>query len=436
MSRFRVGLVAGAVIGVLIVAAVLIVTRVPDDGYIEPAPAERAPSAEIIEQGRILAHVANCRACHTARGGEPFAGGREIPTPFGTFYSPNITPDAENGIGNWSERDFWRALHLGVSRNGAPLYPAFPYPSYTKLTQQDARAIFAYLKTIQPVPRRSQQHELRFPYNQRSLLHVWRSLYFSPGKFQLDPTQSPEWSRGSYLVNVVAHCDYCHVPRNSLGAPRNDADGPAGGEVLGWYAPALDRPDEAGLQHWTVDSIVELLQAGRTAGNPSQAGATLGPMAEIVFESLQHAPRSDIQAMATYLRSLPEGASQSPPPRNQFSERARTATLNRGKALYEDRCAKCHGDSGEGRPPAALALANNRSVTLNPPVNTIRMVLYGGYPPGTAGNPRPFGMPPFSQDLSDTQVADVVNFIRNAWGNTGSFVTADDVMRARTGPLW
>src|SRR5688572_29356009 len=169
VSRGRsIAIAVAAAACLMLVAVALWLTRTPDDGHVELTTAERAPSAQIIEQGRVLAHLANCRACHTARGGEPFAGGRPIPTPFGTFYSPNITPDAGTGIGRWSGRDFWRALHLGYSQDGTLLYPAFPYPSYTKLTQQDARAIFEYLKTTKPVSRPSQQHDLRFPYNQRA----------------------------------------------------------------------------------------------------------------------------------------------------------------------------------------------------------------------------------------------------------------------------
>jgi mono/diheme cytochrome c family protein len=200
--------------------------------------------------------------------------------------------------------------------------------------------------------------------------------------------------------------------------------------VLGWYAPALDRPGEAGTQNWSVENIAELLHSGRVSN-----AATLGPMAEVVYESLQHAPRADVEAIATYLKALPEG---SPAPASRAPPSAEVAApiLDRGRALYEDRCATCHGDSGEGRSPAALALANNRAVTMDPTVNVIRVVLYGGYPPGTAGNPQPFGMPPFAQDLSDQQIADVVNFVRSSWGNSGSFVRADEVLRARTGPLW
>jgi mono/diheme cytochrome c family protein len=190
------------------------------------------------------------------------------------------------------------------------------------------------------------------------------------------------------------------------------------------------------MQHWELQDITELLHSGRTT-----SAATLGPMAEVVFESLQHAPRADIEAMATYLKALPEPASATaaaagPPARPRELSEAAAAFLARGEDLYKDRCATCHGDAGEGRPPAAIALAGNRAVTMDSAVNVIRVVLYGGYPPGTAGNPHPFGMPPFAQDLSDRQVAEVVSFIRASWGNRASFVRSDVVFRQRTGPLW
>lgn len=406
MRRLKYPLIVAALV---VVAVVLWWRHSPEDGF-AVLPAEGGPaSAEVLERGRVLSRLANCHACHTVRGGEPFAGGRAIPTQYGTFYSPNITPDAETGIGRWSERDFWRALHLGLSRDGSFLYPAFPYPNFTKITQSDAHALWEYLKTVKPVSRRAPPHTLEFPYRYRSLLRVWRALYFRPGVHQSDPP-----NRGEYLANAVAHCDLCHVTRKDL---------------LGWHAPALDKSTEAGMQHMSTEDIVELLHNGRTT-----SAATLGPMAEVVYESLQHAPRADIEAIATYLKGLPEPPASKPAAPTLTP--TMTAMLDRGQALYKDRCATCHGDKGEGKPPAALALASNRSVTMNPALNVIRVVLYGGYTPGTAGNPQPFGMPPFAQDLSDQDVADVVSYIRTSWGNSGSFVSPDAVLRQRTGPLW
>lgn len=424
------------VVALCLVAVVLWLLRSPDDGYVLQSTAGAPASVALLERGRVLTRLANCHACHTVRGGEPFAGGRAIPTPFGVFYSPNITPDAETGIGRWAERDFWRALHLGYSRDGSLLYPVFPYPSFTKITQEDSRAIWEYLKTVKPVSRRSSPHAVRSPYKYRTLLRVWRALYFRPGVYEPDPAQSATWNRGAYLAQGVAHCDLCHVPRNALGGAQSSPQA-RGANVLGWYAPALTQSDEAGLQHWNAESIVDLLQNGRVTSDGAHQAATLGPMAEVVYESVQYAPRTDIEAIAVYLKALPQAPSASlSRDRTQPLPETAAPMLDRGRVVYEDRCATCHGDAGEGRSPAALALAGNRSVTMNSAVNVIKVVLYGGYPPGTAGNPQPFGMPPFAQDLSDQQIADVVNFIRTSWQNRAPFVTPDQVFRERSGPLW
>ena len=429
-------LIAGIAVLCLVAGGVWLL-RSPDDNYV-PQPATTDPaSPTLVERGRVLTRLANCHACHTVRGGEPFAGGRAIPTAFGVFYSPNITPDAETGIGRWTERDFWRALHLGYSRDGSLLYPVFPYPSFTKITQEDSRAIWEYLKTVKPVSLRSSPHAVRAPYKYRALLRVWRALYFRPGVYTPDSAQSATWNRGAYLAEGVAHCDLCHVPRGALGGAGSSSDA-RGANVLGWYAPSLTRSDEAGMQHWSTEHIADLLQNGRVTSVGAAQAATLGPMAEVVYESVQHASRADIEAIATYLKTLPEAAPSASQSRDPLQPLPATAEpmLDRGRKVYEDRCATCHGDAGEGRLPAALALAGNRSVTMDSAINAIKVVLYGGYPPGTAGNPQPFGMPPFAQDLSDQQIADVVNFIRSSWQNRGSFVTPDQVFRERTGPLW
>ncbi len=235
-------LIVGIVALGLAVLGSWLVRSPDDDGYVEQSLDSGSASAELLERGRVLTRLANCHACHTVRGGEPFAGGRAIPTSFGTFYSPNITPDAETGIGRWTERDFWRALHLGYSRDGSLLYPVFPYPSFTKITQEDSRAIWEYLKTVKPVSHRSSPHTLESPYKYRALLRVWRALYFREGVFEPDATKSAAWNRGAYLAEGVAHCDLCHVARNDMGAAQSSPDA-RGGDVLEWYAPALNRPE-------------------------------------------------------------------------------------------------------------------------------------------------------------------------------------------------
>jgi cytochrome c553 len=229
-----------------------------------PPPVPATGSAE--ERGRELVLLADCEACHTARGGAAFAGGRAIPTPFGTFYSPNITPDQDTAIGRWTAADFWRALHEGISRDGRLLYPTFPYTNYTRITRGDADAMFAYLRTLSPVRRSDTPHALRFPFGHRSLLAAWRLLYFTAGVYRPDAKRDADWNRGAYLVQGLGHCSACHEARNSLGALRSAGATPAGGLVLSWYAPSLADPQQAGVQDWSVCAVALYGEACRTQG--------------------------------------------------------------------------------------------------------------------------------------------------------------------------
>lgn len=389
------------------------------------ADAASAPGddAELAARGAYLARAANCRACHTARGGAPYAGGRAIRTPFGTLYAPNITPERETGIGTWSADDFWRALHNGKSKDGTLLYPAFPYPNYSRITRADADAMYAYFRTIEPVRQTNRTPALRFPFNQRALLVVWRAQYFRPGVYQPDAAQSAEWNRGAYLVQGPGHCNACHTPRNLLGATRPAAE--LGGALMpmrDWYAAAL-AGDAGGLGDWSAQDIADLLGTG-----VSMRGAASGPMAEVVRESLQHLAASDLRAVAGYLKSLPQGA---PAATTQPASAAQEAMLERGAALYDTHCADCHKADGAGDLPHYPALAGNHALLLPVATNPIRALLHGGYPPSTSGNPRPYGMPAFGNLLSDQDAAAVLSFIRNAWGNHAPVVSANDVNRAR-----
>jgi mono/diheme cytochrome c family protein len=337
----------------------------------------------------------------------------------------------ETGIGSWSADDFWRAIHNGKSKDGRFLFPAFPYTNYTKVTRADSDAMYAYFRTLPPVYRPNLEHRLRFPYNQRALLAVWRALYFRPGVYQPDTHQSAEWNRGAYLVQGLGHCSACHADRNALGAVEQNMD--LGGGVipmLNWYAPSLTSDAETGIGDWEVRHLADLLKTGVSA-----RGATYGPMAEVVRESLQYLTDRDIRAMAGYLKSLPQTAASSQLQARQFTAQETEATLELGAQLYQKHCIECHGGEGEGAPSAYPPLAGNRSITVNPAINPIRMVLNGGFPPSTAGNPRPFGMPPFGPALSDAEAAAVVSYIRNAWGNQASLVSPVEVARYRGVPL-
>jgi mono/diheme cytochrome c family protein len=386
---------------------------------------------DIVRRGEYLARAGDCVACHTARGGEPYAGGLIMATPFGTLYTPNITPDRDTGIGAWSADDFWRALHDGRSRDGSLLYPAFPYPNYTRVTRADVEAIFAYLKTVKAVRKRNRPHEMGFPYNQRKLLVGWRALYFDPGEFVPRPGESAEWNRGAYLVQGLGHCDACHTGRNMLGATRK-GDAFAGGvmPVQEWYAPSLTSSRESGLGQWDIDDVAALLQTG-----VSKRGAVYGPMAQVVHDSLQYLTDSDVRAMAVYLKSLvPQGGSAEPA-QVRPTEQQSKALYELGSKIYERHCVECHKADGTGSPPAYPPLANNQSIAMEFAANPIRMVMFGGYPPSTKANPRPYGMPPFAQTLSDQEVAAVVTYIRQSWGKRAAAVSSADVARYRSVPL-
>lgn len=380
------------------------------------------PTRGVVERGAALALAGNCAACHTARGGAPYAGGRGIDTPFGTVFSSNLTPDPDHGIGRWSASEFRRALRHGRSRDGRLLYPAFPYPNMTIVSRDDADAIFAFLRTVPPAAQPNRAHALRWPYSTTAALAVWRALFFSAESFVPEPARGDAWNRGAYLVRGLGHCNACHAARNLLGATAGPLE--LGGGLIpvqNWYAPSLSAAHEAGVGDWSEDEIVALLRSGR-----SPRGSALGPMAEVVFRSTQHLAEADLRAIAVYLQSLP-GTPRAP----IRVDRPDAALLAQGERIYADRCADCHGAMGQGAVGAVAALAGNRSVTLDSPANVVRVILAGGFPPSTAGNPRPYGMPPFAQALDDAEVAAVATYIRNAWGHAAPPVSALEVLRYR-----
>jgi mono/diheme cytochrome c family protein len=374
-------------------------------------------TTQTIERGEYLARAGDCVACHAAPGGKEFAGGRAMPTPFGDLFVPNITPDDETGIGLWTAADFYRMMHSGVSRDGSLLYPAMPFASYTKVTREDSDSIFAYLMSVSPVRQKNRPHELRFPYNQRELLLGWRALYLKEGEYTADAKQSVQWNRGAYLVQGLGHCTMCHTEINALGGS-NASKAFEGGMIpnQNWYAPSLTSNREAGLGDWPIKDISDLLQTGI-----SHRGTVYGPMAEVVYNSLQYISDADIEAMAVYLKALPTGDAGTPIP--DSARLVAPSVMELGTRLYGKQCAVCHGDEGKGQPPIYPPLAGNQSIVMASPVNSLRMVLNGGYPPGTAKNPRPHGMPPFAHLLTDAEVAAVMTYVRVAWGNVGTPVT-------------
>jgi mono/diheme cytochrome c family protein len=391
-------------------------TKLPDP------PTSFNPTPELVERGRYLALAGNCAGCHSALGSAPYAGGVGIETPFGTVFASNLTPDPRAGIGSWNSDHFWRALHNGRSKDGRLLYPAFPYPNFTRVTREDSDAIFAYLGTVPPSPTPNRAHELRFPYDMQAALAVWRALSFMPGTFEPNPNKSAEWNRGAYLVEGLGHCIACHGTRNVLGATQEKL-GLSGGLIAmqNWYAPSLTSNREAGVAEWAPHDVVELLRNGR-----SERGSVMGPMADVVYGSTQHLKETDLLAMATYLKELPSTSAAVAP---TTSPKREARVMERGQHIFDQRCAYCHGDQGQGAVGAYPPLAGNRAVLMNSPVNLIQIVRHGGFLPTTVGNPRPYGMPPFRIVLDDSDVAAVLTYIRGSWGNDAPPVTARDLLR-------
>jgi mono/diheme cytochrome c family protein len=417
-------LIAAALAAIALIAIVLAWPR--EQFVASTSPAASAVTPANIARGAYLARAGDCMACHTARGGATYAGGRAMETPFGALYVPNITPDRDTGIGAWSADDFWRALHNGKSRDGRLLYPGFPYTNYTKVTRDDADALFAFLRSVPGVKQANTAHALRFPYNQQAALAGWRLLFFKPGLFEPKPAESPTWNRGAYLVEGLGHCSACHASRNAAGASSRSL---GGGLIpsIGWYAPSLTSDAEAGLGSWELPHIVELLRTG-----VSPRATVFGPMAEVVERSLQHVSEPDVIAMATYLKALPATKAEV---RDAIKGPQVDQVVAQGKKLYETHCVDCHGADGKGLAPAYPPLAGNRAITMDNSVNAVRIVLNGGFAPGTIANPRPYGMPPYSHAMSDDEVAAVVSYVRASWGNGAAPVTATEVNRYRSTPL-
>ncbi len=411
------------------------------------------PSQATIDQGRYLAQVGNCAACHTARGGEAFAGGKAIHTPFGAVYTSNITPDAATGIGRWSAQAFYRAMHTGRSADGRLLTPAFPYTNYTHVTQGDSDALYAYfMHGVPAVAQANRAHELPFPFNTQVALAVWRLMFFeqaTPETTSIDTTKiiatqavntwttgindaekTTSVQRGAYLVRGLGHCSACHAQRNALGATSTDLL--LNGALMpmqDWYAPSLMDRTQAGVMHWPAADIAALLKTGIA---PSASVA--GPMAEVVGKSTQYWSDADLLATAAYLQSLPE---TQPAYRGKPSQNPQLYAA--GEQLFAKHCASCHGLQGEGvqleGSVALPTLAGNRAITMHTTANLVRIILAGGYAPSTAGNPRPFGMPPFVHVLNDEDIAAVTTYIRASWGNNADAVSAADVVRHRKGLL-
>lgn len=406
-------LLAGAVGATLIARqGGLAVLRVPTDGARAPAT-----DAATIVRGEYLVRIGDCAACHTRRGGAPFAGGRAFRGDWGTLYSTNLTPDPEHGLGRWSNAEFRHAMRHGVSRRGL-LYPVFPYANFARLDEADLDAIFAYLSSLPPVAEAPPANALEFPANRRGALLVWRMLHERPQPLPAVAGQSEAWQRGRYLVAGLGHCVMCHGTRGARGSlPGGDAM--AGGRIPGegWYAPPLDG---AALARYDDEALAHYLRAGTSAH-----GSAYGAMAEVVSASLQYLSADDALAIAGYLKSLPPPPpARVPPPLVRAGVDAPAVS---GARIYADHCADCHGKDGEGEPGRYPPLRDAVALTAPDPVNAVRLVLYGAAEPVTALNRRPYTMPPYAQRLDDAEIAAVVTMARATFGGRSRPVTASEV---------
>jgi len=383
--------------------------------------------AGIVERGAYLAKAADCMVCHTAPGGAEYAGGLGFKLPFGMLYSTNITPDKETGIGNYSDQDFLNAVHRGTRRDGARLYPAMPYTSYTYLTDADVLAIKAYLFSLPPVVAKPPENTLTFPFNQRWAMAFWSAVFNPDTRFAPDPARSPEWNRGAYVAEALAHCGECHTPRNLAFALDNRKK--FGGAITaGWHAFNISSDKATGVGGWRDDDLISYLSIGHAAGH----GTASGPMGEAVDHSFSQLTPDDIRAVVAYLRSVPAVASADLPatlaPPAPASHRNGGTDDPRGKLVFEGACVSCHGWTGESSLSPFATLTGAQAVNDPGATNVAQIVIAGTrrYTPDGA-----ISMPAFGDAYSDIEIAAVANYVTARFGAKGSQLTAQDVAELR-----
>lgn len=371
------------------------------------------------QRGRYLADVGDCAACHTAEHGAMLAGGRPIETQFGIIYSPNITPDTETGIGSWTSDQFYHAMHDGMAPDGSRLYPAFPYPWFTKATRDDIDSLYAYLRTVPATKYRRPDNTFPWPLNDRAAMIGWNSLYFNAGSFRPDASKSAQWNRGAYLIEGLGHCGACHTPKNVFGADKT-SQAFQGSDIQDWFAPSLAGDKLSGLGSWSPEDIVKFLKTGKT-----DRTMAYGPMAEVVERSTSKMSDDDLKAVATYLKSLSATGADS------HANGSTASGGSVGATIYADACLACHQQNGEGVPGLFPSLKGNSVVQSAKATTVVRLILKGAQAAATEKSPTSPGMPAFGWKLSDDQIAAVANYVRNAWGNKAASVSAGDVSDLR-----
>ncbi|WP_168072167.1 cytochrome c [Caulobacter sp. SSI4214] len=404
LKRILVGLLVVAVVG--LVGFSVFAWR-PAIGEIAP-PASSSFSPELVARGEVLAGAGYCSTCHTTKGGQPFAGGYPVKTSFGTIYSTNITPDLKTGIGTWSEAAFGRAMREGVARDGSHLFPALPYDHFTKLSDADISALYAYMMSRPAVVAPAKHNTVPFPLNIRALQAGWKLLFFKPGRFEPDAAKSAAWNRGAYLAEGISHCGACHTPRNFLGAEKRDKAF-AGAAIDNWIAPPLTAANPSPAP-WDQAELVAYLRTGVSRYH----GVAAGPMAPVVHDGLIKLPDADIQALAVYFADIDgsagrAGALEQALRRASVADRLNVGPQNDPAArLYTAACASCHYN-GVGQPnPLRPDLALNSAVNLDDPTNLIRVVLYGV----SAKDGAPGVVMPSFNRFSDADVAELAAYLR------------------------
>ena len=418
------------VLGLVLLGAVgfIFFSRQPALPVMQP-PSAASFDRALVAKGAELALIGNCNVCHTKQDGAPYAGGRPLKTPFGTIYASNITADANTGIGSWSETAFLRAMREGVRRDGAHLYPAFPYDHFTKASIGDLRALYAFLMTREPVRAETPNNELPFPWSERALIAGWKLLYFKAGELKPDPTLSAELNRGAYLVEGLAHCGACHTPRNRLGAEANDRylDG---GEIDGWHAPALNAASPAPVP-WTSEQLFRYLRNGFVPPH----GVAAGPM-QPVANNLGTVSEQDVKAIATYIGAMLGPATAS---RRQAAGAAKAQATPRpastagaagsadGAVIYAGACALCHEPTGQAFSAHGINLASSKVVAMADARNLTHVILEGIDPP--KASPAAL-MPGFGAAFTDSQVAALMAYLRSTFSDQPAWSGLEDTVRA------
>jgi mono/diheme cytochrome c family protein len=381
-----------------------------------------------IERGEYIARAADCVGCHTTEGGQPYVGGRALVSPFGTFYSSNLTPDRKAGIGDYTDADWLRVIHKGIARGGKRLYPAMPYASYTYMTDEDALAIKAYLFSLPPIEAAPPATTLSFPFNQRWLMAVWSGMFNSDERFEPNVERSTEWNRGAYLAEALAHCGECHTPR-TIAFSLNHRHKYAGQKQAGWISYNISSDKDSGIGDWKVEEIAQYIASGHAPGR----GTASGPMGEVVENSLQYLTPADVSAIATYVATVPavKGRKQpavktEPAPADHAMGVAATVDP-RGKQIYEGVCASCHGWSGHS-PILGFDLVSVRAVNDPTGTNLVQIVLGGSSLDSVHGD---LYMPDFGGVYSDTEIAAVANYVTARFGSAPSNLTAANVADLR-----